>query len=107
MLDLLRAGGEHIEYVEDNAAHRLRQVLVPHTLAVRAAAAAGDTAGALAALDRHRLLCAHREGPWGVRHWNRQIERWLTEETGEALWTEWYVGRPILVTANDLSLIHI
>jgi exodeoxyribonuclease V alpha subunit len=104
VLELLRAGGEHIEYVEDNAADRLRQVLVPHTLAVRAAAAAGDVAGALAALDRHRLLCAHREGPWGVRHWNRQIERWLTEETGEALWTQWYVGRPILVTANDYGL---
>ncbi|MCV7229139.1 exodeoxyribonuclease V subunit alpha [Mycolicibacterium komossense] len=105
VLDLLRAGGEHIEYVEDdNPAERLRQVLVPHALAVRSAATAGDTAGALAALDEHRLLCAHREGPWGVRHWNRQVERWLTEETGEGLWTQWYVGRPILVTANDYGL---
>ncbi|CAN5176025.1 exodeoxyribonuclease V subunit alpha [soil metagenome] len=105
VLELLRSGDEHIEYIEDgNPADRLRQVLVPHALAVRAAAARGDVAGALAALDQHRLLCAHREGPWGVRHWNRQIERWLTEETGEALWTDWYVGRPILVTANDYGL---
>lgn len=105
VLGLLRAGGPHIEYLEardPNAA--LRQVLLPHALAVRAAAADGDTNGALAALDTHRLLCAHREGPHGVRHWNRQIERWLTEETGDALWTSWYVGRPVLVTANDYGL---
>ena len=31
------------------------------------------------ALDRHRLLCAHREGPYGVAHWNRQVERWLAD----------------------------
>ncbi|CAN5690462.1 exodeoxyribonuclease V subunit alpha [soil metagenome] len=105
VLELLRAGGEHIEYVDDDdPADRLRQVLVPHALAVRRAAAVGAADHALAALDEHRLLCAHREGPVGVRYWNRQIERWLTEETGEALWTEWYVGRPILVTANDYGL---
>ncbi len=37
---------------------------------------------AVAALDEHRLLCAHREGPHGVRHWNRQVERWLAERPG-------------------------
>ncbi|MDF2584929.1 MAG: exodeoxyribonuclease subunit alpha, partial [Mycobacterium sp.] len=52
----------------------------------------------------HRLLCAHRRGPFGVAHWNRQVERWLTEATGEPLWSTWYAGRPILVTANDYGL---
>ena len=28
----------------------------------------------------------------------------MTEETGEPIWSEWYVGRPILVTANDYGL---
>ncbi len=28
------------------------------------------------------MLCAHREGPHGVRHWNRQVERWLGEASG-------------------------
>jgi exodeoxyribonuclease V alpha subunit len=58
----------------------------------------------LAALDEHRLLCAHREGPRGVRHWNRQVEHWLTEDTGEPVWSPWYTGRPMLVTANDYGL---
>ncbi|CAN5699142.1 exodeoxyribonuclease V subunit alpha [soil metagenome] len=104
VLGLLRAGGAHIEYLEaEDPAPRLRDVLLPHALAVRAAAAQ-DPGAALAALDSHRLLCAHREGLHGVRHWNRQIERWLTEETGESLWDSWYVGRPVLVTANDYGL---
>ena len=71
---------------------------------MRTAAEAGDPAAAVAALDRHRLLCAHREGPHGVRHWNRQVERWVTEETGQPVYGEWYVGRPLLVTSNDHTL---
>jgi exodeoxyribonuclease V alpha subunit len=39
-----------------------------------------------------------------VRHWNRQVERWLTEETGEPIWSSSYAGRPLLVTANDYGL---
>ncbi len=58
----------------------------------------------MAALDRHRLLCAHRDGPFGVRHWNRQVEHWLAEATGDPLYDPMYVGRPLLVTANDYGL---
>jgi exodeoxyribonuclease V alpha subunit len=108
VLDLLAAGGPHVEFVRtetDGAATaRLREILVPHALDIRAAAAAGRHEDALGALDRHRLLCAHRDGPYGVRHWNRQTQRWLTEETGEPIWSDWYVGRPVLVTANDYGL---
>ena len=56
---------------------------------------------ALAALDRHRLLCAHREGPYGVGGWNRLVERLVAERTGVTHYDEWYAGRPVLVTAND------
>ena len=61
-------------------------------------------AAGLAILDEHRLLCAHRRGPYGVRYWNHQVERWLAEETGEPIWSSWYAGRPVLVTANDYGL---
>ncbi len=102
---LLAAGGEHIEFVATDApAAALREVLVAQALGVRAASMSGDADAALTALGRHRLLCAHRDGPTGVRHWNRQVERWLAEETGESMWAQWYVGRPILVTANDYGL---
>ncbi|WP_182525294.1 exodeoxyribonuclease V subunit alpha [Nocardioides dongkuii] len=111
VLALLRGGDPAMELVDpdDGAAMAgLQGLLVDHALAVRAAALDGDAAAALAALDRHRLLCAHREGPWGVQHWNRQVERWLGDATGQpvgAAWGhEWYAGRPLLVTANDYGL---
>ncbi|MFL0173210.1 exodeoxyribonuclease V subunit alpha [Mycobacterium sp. SMC-13] len=105
VLALLRAGDAAIEFIEDaEPAAALRPVLVGHALRVRACAVLGAGPEGLAAMDEHRLLCAHRDGPYGVRHWNRQVERWITDETGQATWSPWYPGRPLLVTANDYAL---
>jgi exodeoxyribonuclease V alpha subunit len=108
---LLTAGNADASLVDPGdaaAMARVRQQLTAHAVAVRAAAIDRDGAAAVHALDQHRLLCAHREGPWGIGHWNRQVERWLGEETGApvgAAWGhEWYAGRPVLVTANDYGL---
>jgi exodeoxyribonuclease V alpha subunit len=104
-IEVLRAGGQHIEWIDsENPREKLRNVLVRHALALRTAAILGDAEAALEVLDEHRLLCAHRRGPFGVQQWNRQLERWLTEETGEPIWSSWYAGRPVLVTANDYGL---
>jgi exodeoxyribonuclease V alpha subunit len=104
-VELLEAGGPEVELVSaPDPSPRLRALLVPHALEVLRAAEAGDAARAVELLERQRLLCAHREGPFGVRHWNAQVERWLAEETGEPLWSAWYAGRPLLVTANDYGL---
>jgi exodeoxyribonuclease V alpha subunit len=106
-LELLNASGEHIEFIEaDDAFDALRSVLLPHAIRLREAAQYGADDVALATLDEHRLLCAHREGPFGVRNWNRQVEQWLSETTGQPPWSEWYPGQPLLVTANDHGL-HI
>lgn len=105
VLALLRAGDPAIEFVEDpDPAAVLRPALVGHALRVRECALLGAGDDGLAAMDEHRLLCAHRDGPYGVRHWNRQVERWITDETGQATWSPWYPGRPLLVTANDYAL---
>ena len=105
VVELLRAGGEHVSWLEtDDPGLALRPTLLAPALRVRRHAEAGDAAAALEALSSHRLLCAHREGAHGVRHWNRLVERWLGEETGEGIWSAWYAGRPLLVTANDYGL---
>jgi exodeoxyribonuclease V alpha subunit len=105
VIEMLRSGDQHIEWIDSaDPAARLRDVLVPHALALRQSAVLGDAAAALATLDEHRLLCAHRRGTSGIQHWNRQVERWLTEATGEPIWSSWYAGRPVLVTANDYGL---
>ncbi|MCY7396822.1 MAG: exodeoxyribonuclease V subunit alpha [Nocardioides sp.] len=104
-LELLRAGGDHLELVDDaDPAPRLHEVLLPRALTLVRAGESGDVAVALAALEEQRLLCAHREGPHGVHHWNRVVERWIGEQTGEGIWSAWYPGRPLLVTANDYGL---
>lgn len=104
-LDLLRAGDEHVEWLDtEDPTEQLRNVLVPHALALRRAAVLGDANAALAMLDEHRFLCAHRRGRYGVEYWNRQVERWLAEATGEPIWSTWYAGRPVLVTTNDYGL---
>lgn len=104
-LEVLAAGGDHIEWVSSgDTSGILRKVVVPHALKLREAAVLGDADEALRTLDEHRLLCAHRRGPYGVTYWNRQIERWLAEQTDAPLWAAWYPGRPVLVTANDYGL---
>jgi exodeoxyribonuclease V alpha subunit len=104
-IDVLRAGGDHIEWIDtDQPSEHLRKVVVPHAKRLREAAILDNADEALRTLDEHRLLCAHRRGPYGVRFWNRQVERWLAEETGESIWSDWYAGRPVLVTANDYGL---
>lgn len=105
VLALLRAGSDRVVFDEtDDPAAALRPVLLPRALALREAAEPGDVDAALTLLERHRLLCAHRDGPFGVRLWNREVERWISEETGEGIWSSWYPGRPFLVTANDYGL---
>ena len=104
-LAVLSAGYDEVEWVDEaDPASRVRTTALAAALGVRDAAERGDVTGALAALDRHRLLCAHRDGPYGVRHWNRRIEHWLTAVTGDPLHERAYVGRPLLVTANDHQL---
>lgn len=104
VLALLTEGDDRVG-LRDPVEHAeaLRARLLDHALAVRAAALAGDADAALAAMDAHRLLCAHRDGPYGVAHWNRLTER-LMSDHDQAVWQEWYAGRPILVTANDYGL---
>jgi exodeoxyribonuclease V alpha subunit len=111
VLAALTAGDGVVELVDPADAAGLADLqdeLTRHALDVRGLALAGDAAGALAQAERHRLLCAHREGPWGVAHWNRLVERRLGEASGAylgaAVGTEWYAGRPVLITANDYSL---
>ncbi len=76
-------------------------LLAEHAVALRDAAESGDAAAALEALDAHRLLCAHREGPYGVAHWNRVVERLLLSSSALDWLPPWYAGRPFVVNSND------
>jgi exodeoxyribonuclease V alpha subunit len=85
-----------IELVPPDDVDGVRADVVRADAGVRAAAEAGDVEAALHRLEQHRLLCAHREGPFGVEQWSRLAQEWV-----HAPFDEWYAGQPLLVTTND------
>ena len=58
----------------------------------------------LKAFDRYRLLCAVREGTWGVAGLNRAVESAFQRLGAIRKDGEWYAGRPVMVTRNDAQL---
>jgi exodeoxyribonuclease V alpha subunit len=65
---------------------------------------AADAVARLRALERFRVLCAHRRGPFGVEPVNAQIEHLLAAAGWIRPDAQFYAGRPILVTRNDYQL---
>jgi exodeoxyribonuclease V alpha subunit len=111
VMGILRSREPDVEFIDvpdgDSVdATGLRDDVVASASALLAAARSGDADTALGMLDQHRLLCAHRRGPYGVSRWAVEIERWLAAEKDgfDAGRGDWYVGRPLLVTANDYEL---
>ncbi len=51
--------------------------------------------------EAFRILCAVREGEWGVSGLNTAIEASLQKAGLLRRAGEWYVGRPVMVTRND------
>ncbi len=102
----LGAGSAEVTWLGagDTGGPELLQLLTARAVALQEAAGSGDAERALVELERHRLLCAHREGPFGVGHWNRVVERLLLEATARDWLPEWYLGRPFVVNANDYGL---
>jgi len=55
-------------------------------------------------LKRFRILCAHRQGRYGVEQLNMLVEARLQAAGLLDPRTVWYAGRPILITHNDYQL---
>ncbi|BCA38354.1 exodeoxyribonuclease V subunit alpha [Kluyvera ascorbata] len=60
----------------------------------------------LAAFGEYQLLCALREGPWGVSGLNQQFEQLLTRhrQIVPQRHSRWYEGRPVMIARNDSAL---
>jgi exodeoxyribonuclease V alpha subunit len=102
--ELLASGSGAVELVDPADERRIRELVEPPATRLRDLARAGNSAGALAALREHRLLCPHREGPFGVTGWNARVERWLQEREGRDWLPDRYAGQPLIVNANDYGL---
>ncbi|MDN6426917.1 exodeoxyribonuclease V subunit alpha [Acidipropionibacterium jensenii] len=118
VIRVLDAGDESVRFVaEDPAALSLADLPDVHaeitSLASRMTRLAGeqDDAGALELVDEHRLLCAHRQGPYGVSRWSEEMaaaERAgrASTDPGERARTrgEWSIGQPVIVNQNMRQL---
>lgn len=67
-----------------------------------------EPAAIIEAFGRYQLLCALRDGPFGVSGLNNRIElaliqKRLIERPNQAA-SRWYNGRPIMISRNDSSL---
>jgi exodeoxyribonuclease V alpha subunit len=93
-----------VDAAADDAVEPVRELAITTARAVIGAARAGDGPEALGALGAFRVLCAHRRGPYGVAAWTARIETWLSQAVDGFGGSEWYPGRPLLVTENDYGL---
>ncbi|WP_419964566.1 exodeoxyribonuclease V subunit alpha [Pantoea vagans] len=61
----------------------------------------------IAAFGRYQLLCALRDGPFGVQGLNQRIEQRLMQLQRirrPGIGSRWYAGRPVMITRNDSAL---
>ncbi|MEV0946514.1 AAA family ATPase [Rhodococcus sp. NPDC049939] len=115
VLKILRSGVKGVSFIEikDDASTidikdltELCQDVVSTAQRVAAKARVGNAVKALKASQNHRLLCAHRDGPFGVSWWAREAVGWIAEEHPHIPLDpgSWYEGQPLLVTENDHDL---
>jgi exodeoxyribonuclease V alpha subunit len=104
-LELAASGEGGVNFAANVEQTDLRERVTESGVAMVTAAREGRVTDALALLEEHRLLCAHRRGPYGVTLWSRQVEEWLaTALEGFDPALAWYPGRPLLVTQNSPEL---
>lgn len=60
----------------------------------------------IAAFGEYQLLCALREGPFGVSGLNERLEQVLSRQRQitRSPHSRWYHGRPVMIARNDSSL---
>ncbi len=103
------AGGGEVEWIEHAHQHHVVQLAADGYLGCLAQVGAGHgvdgheawARGVLQSFEAFRILCAVREGEWGVTGLNEAIEQRLEHAGLVRRRGEWYVGRPVMVTRND------
>ena len=107
--EVLRASLDGVRWIEHAQPSQLLQLAhagyAPYLELLKGGAASDEdwVRQVLQSFETFRILCAVRDGEWGVSGLNEAIEKRL--EAGGLLrrGAEWYVGRPVMVTRNDYS----
>lgn len=93
---------------EEDYQQMLAQCVAGYRDYLHAVAQGQDAAHVLAAFQRFRLLCALRDGPFGVAGLNTRIEQALQQagliRRSRNPANPWYSGRPVMIARNDALL---
>ncbi|MEM8513889.1 exodeoxyribonuclease V alpha subunit [Massilia sp. MP_M2] len=107
---VLRAGDDSVRWLEHAQPTQLLQLAhagyAPYLQFLRGGASGGHedwVRQILLSFETFRILCAVRDGEWGVAGLNEAIEKRLAASHLLRHGAEWYVGRPVMVTRNDYS----
>lgn len=108
------AASDTLELLQQSSAElqwrQLRAVELPAAVAqlvqeqLAALFDAASAAEALAVLERFRILCAVRKGPFGVEQLNREVENVLRQRALISGSAALYRGRPLMITHNAPAL---
>jgi exodeoxyribonuclease V alpha subunit len=101
----LSAGSDQVRWVRDDdvaSLDALLSTLVAAGVEIVDAALAGDAGAAMGSATRVKVLAATRRHPLGRDDWGARIEEGVAARFGSVRsWRRWYVGRPVIVGAND------
>jgi exodeoxyribonuclease V alpha subunit len=97
-LQVLRAGHADVSFASSPKPRELGRTLEQEARTHYAGLRNGDIETRLQALDRFRVLCAHRGGPASVEQLNPLLSRALGPDRGSN-----YAGRPIIISQNDYA----
>ena len=107
---VLRAGDDSVRWIEGAQGAQLLQLALggyaPYLEALREGEQGEHDAWVRTVLQRFeafRILCAVRDGEWGVAGLNEAIQKRLESARLLRRGGEWYVGRPVMVTRNDYA----
>jgi len=103
-LAALRVGTEELTWIlpqDGDQMDALRDRIAGIGVRMVEAARRGDGRVGIALGLSLKLLCATRKGPLGLYQWSQEIEAEVAARTDLGRRGAWYVGRPIIVTAND------
>jgi len=107
---VLRADGDEVRWIEHAQQAQVLQLAqagyAPYLELLRAGQQGSHedwVRQVLRSFEAFRILCAVRDGEWGVAGLNEAIEKRLAASKLLRHGAEWYVGRPVMVTRNDYS----
>lgn len=106
LVNVLQDGGSEVEWKEWETSLQLAS-LIEETVTAGYSPYLKENKieDAFQAFNQFRVLCAIREGPFGVENVNRLIEYILAKKGLIIPRQPWYEGMPVMITKNDYGLM--